>query len=155
MLEANKQLRSSALWLGFAAALAALLCNFAFFLNPPVRGALPWLSLVLAVVGLVLIALGAKRLFAQPRGIAARIFGTLVIAFTLLLSGASIFGFFHARALPPSTDAPHVGEKAPDFTLPDTHGQRVSLTQLFAPSPGDGASAAPRGVLLVFYRGYW
>jgi len=51
------------------------------------------------------------------------------------------------RRLPPSHGAPHVGQKAPDFTLLDSNGKSVTLTALLASSP--------RGVLLVFYRGYW
>lgn len=52
-------------------------------------------------------------------------------------------------SLPASAGAPKVGEKAPDFQLPDTAGKRISLSGLL--------SADPKGtwVLLVFYRGYW
>jgi peroxiredoxin len=53
--------------------------------------------------------------------------------------------------------APRVGQKAPDFTLPDTAGKRVSLSELLA-SPAAGAGEAngkTRWVVLIFYRGYW
>jgi uncharacterized RDD family membrane protein YckC len=155
MADSSNPNRNSSLWLGLIAALAALLCNFVFFLNPPAQGAIPWLSLALAAVALVLLALGVKNLFMQRRTIAARIFGVVVVLFSLLLSVGSIFGFFHARAVPASTDAPQIGQKAPDFTLADTTGQSISLAQLFAPAPGDAAAAAPKAVLLIFYRGYW
>ncbi len=53
--------------------------------------------------------------------------------------------------LPESAGAPKVGEKAPEFTLPDTHGRPVSLAELLKPSePGEKP-----WVLLIFYRGYW
>ena len=52
-----------------------------------------------------------------------------------------------------------MGEKAPDFTLPDSNGKPVKLSELFASSEWrQGAIAAPSRapwVLLIFYRGYW
>jgi cytochrome oxidase Cu insertion factor (SCO1/SenC/PrrC family) len=62
-----------------------------------------------------------------------------------------------ARAgnLPESKNAPAVGAKAPDFTLPDLTGQPVALSKLLA-SPVDAASGKKGAwLLLVFYRGYW
>ena len=56
-----------------------------------------------------------------------------------------------AAGLPPSRNAPAVGEKAPDFTLPDSDGSPVTLSRLYA---AEGSAAESR-VLLVFYRGYW
>jgi peroxiredoxin len=50
--------------------------------------------------------------------------------------------------MPASPAAPAVGAKAPDFTLPDTNNRPVTLAQLLA-APGS------KGVILVFYRGYW
>ena len=57
----------------------------------------------------------------------------------------------HSTALPKSPNAPAVGSKAPDFTLPDTNGNPVTLSKLYE------AQRSARGawVLLVFYRGYW
>jgi len=60
--------------------------------------------------------------------------------------------------LPPSKGSPKAGQKAPDFTLPDSTGQPVTLSMLRAGAPTvDGSMAEIRGqwVLLIFYRGYW
>lgn len=38
-----------------------------------------------------------------------------------------------------------VGEMAPDFTLADHQGQKITLSEARAKSP----------VIIVFYRGYW
>src|SRR5215470_11868038 len=139
MLVAAKAPRNSSLWLGLAIAFAAILCNVVLFLNPPAQSLIPWLSLVLGIVALVFIGLGVRNLFTftQSRTIAARVLGVFVALLALLFSAGSILGFMHARAVPPSTDAPQIGQKAPDFTLPDTNSQTVSLAQLFAPGPGD------------------
>ena len=155
MVEAAAVPRNSSLWIGLVIALAATLCNVILFLNPPAQSLIPWLSLVLGTLALVFIAVGVKNLFTQSRTIGRRVLGVFVALIALLFSAGSIFLFTQARAVPPSTDAPQVGQKAPDFTLPDSNNQNVSLTQLFAPAPGDASSVAPHAVLLIFYRGYW
>lgn len=76
--------------------------------------------------------------------------------------GAFILFIFMGRPLPaqlpPSKGAPKAGQKAPDFTLPDSTGKPVTLSTLRAGTPVvDGSTAEIRGqwVLLIFYRGYW
>jgi peroxiredoxin len=49
-----------------------------------------------------------------------------------------------ATAQAPRT-ALKVGDKAPDFSLPNGDGKEVKLSDLTSRSP----------VLLIFYRGYW
>jgi cytochrome oxidase Cu insertion factor (SCO1/SenC/PrrC family) len=53
--------------------------------------------------------------------------------------------------LPPSTGAPAVGQKAPGFTLPDQHGNPVSLAGLLK----SRETPKLKGIVLIFYRGYW
>jgi peroxiredoxin len=56
-----------------------------------------------------------------------------------------IAGLTLAAALTVSAaEPPKVGQRAPDFTLVDQNGKRVSLS-----------AARAHKVVLVFYRGYW
>ena len=156
MLTSDTARRNSSLWLGLICAVAAVLCNFLFFLRPPAQRAIPWLSLALAVVAIGLLVLGLRRLFTEPRGVGARILGSAIALVSLLLSAGAVFGFYSARAVPASADAPHIGQTVPTFTLADTNNRPVSLTEVLAGGPTDPSSAtAPKAVLLIFYRGYW
>jgi hypothetical protein len=79
----------------------------------------------------------------------AEILRTAAMFLLLALAGAT------GAQLPPSKGAPQVGQKAPDFTLADSTGKPVRLSELLAPA---GDAAAKKGgpwVLLIFYRGYW
>ena len=67
------------------------------------------------------------------------------VALVLLALGTAAWA-----QLPASKDAPKVGQKAPDFTLPDSTGKPVKLSAL----AGEGG-AKGGWLLLVFYRGYW
>lgn len=148
--------RNWAVWLGFLLSLGAMLCNVVLFVNFPGQRAIPWLSLLLAVFALILLAKGLQRAFFGPQQVyRGKILSSILCLVSLLLAGVAIFTFFHARALPPSAGAPQVGQKAPDFTLADTSGQSVSLDHLFAPAADDPQGVPPRAVLLIFYRGYW
>lgn len=144
-----------AVWLGFLLALGAMLCNVVLFVNLPGQRAIPWLSVLLALVALILVAMGLQRAFGQPRVYRGKILSSILSLVSLLLAGVAIFIFFHARALPRSAGAPQVGQKAPDFTLADTTGQPISLDQLFVPAADDSQGVPPSAVLLIFYRGYW
>jgi len=62
----------------------------------------------------------------------------------VLLVAGSWFNFVGAR-VPNTPTALRVGERAPDFTLPDAAGRPVSLTEFRGKKP----------VVLVFYRGAW
>jgi hypothetical protein len=63
---------------------------------------------------------------------------------SLLLVAGAWFNFVAAR-VPDAPTALRVGERAPDFTLPDATGRPVSLADYRGKKP----------VVLVFYRGYW
>ena len=63
---------------------------------------------------------------------------------TLLLAGSGWVNFVVAR-IPASPTVLRVGERPPEFTLPDAAGRPVSLADFRGKKP----------VVLVFYRGYW
>jgi hypothetical protein len=148
----NRRRNSDPLW-ALLLALAGLFSNAGFFVNTAIRPALPWLSVILSLLALVFFVRGLRRALSGPhlyRGTGVSI-ALCVVA--LLATGLSLFGFYSSRKLPAATDAPQVGQKVPDFTLNDTSGRPVSLDSLLTAS--DSTAAAPKAVLLIFYRGYW
>lgn len=143
------------LWAGFLLTLVASFSYFAFFVWFPLTRDFPWANLLLFLLAAVLLVVGIRRGFARDRARPKLSKATASIVTTL---SAVIFAFFifavfiAARWLPASTGAPHVGQKVPEFTLSDANGRQVSLGQLLS-EPLDGKT--PKGVLLVFYRGWW
>jgi hypothetical protein len=151
----NVQKLNWPLWVGFLLTLFAGFSYIAIFVWYPVTRDFPWVNLLLFLVAAVFLWKGIRRGFARDRAhpirskILTSIFGTLGIAVIALF----LFSYFvFARWLPASTGAPHVGQKLPEFTLSDSNGRQVSLNELMT-TPFNGQP--PKGVLLVFYRGYW
>jgi hypothetical protein len=98
------------------------------------------------------------RAFREPQVYRGKVGGIILETLSVLALGFFLFSVFHlVRQLPSSSAAPRVGEKAPDFTLPDKDGNAVTLSKLLAPPPGPGSSAQKKlnGAVLIFYRGYW
>ncbi len=133
-------------------AIGAIGCNVAFFLSPPLEQSLPWLSLLFSLAALIFLVIGLWRAFSRTPAYRGKALSILLSGVALLAVGVTVFAFVSARKLPSSTAAPQVGQKVPDFTLSDTSGKPVSLDQA---SRRHSGSTAPKGVLLVFYRGYW
>jgi hypothetical protein len=143
------------LWTGLLLTLAGFVSYISVFMWFPVTRDFPWANLLLFLLAAVLLFIGLRRAFARdrPRPRLSKIVASLVTAFSALVIALFIFGFFvFARWIPESKGAPQVGQKAPEFTLTDTSGKSVSLGELLS-TPINGN--APKGVLLVFYRGYW
>ena len=143
------------LWSGFVLTLAAFLTYFFVFVWFPVTRDFPWANLVMFAIAGVLLYMGMRRAFAsdRPHPTRSKIVASIVSVFSVVVFGLFVFTIFvFARWLPASQGAPQVGQRAPDFTLPDTSGKQVSLNELLT-TPINGN--APKGVLLVFYRGYW
>jgi amino acid transporter len=131
------------LWSGLALSVAAFASYFLFFIRFPITRDMPWLTLILFVIAIVLLVIGLRK--------AA---GRRVLAWIVTIIGIGVAAFFcvavliGTKMLPPSTNAPAIGAKAPDFVLLDTNRRPVALAQLRA-EPGT------KGVILIFYRGYW
>jgi len=143
------------LWAGFLLTLIAAFSYFAFFVNFPLTRDFPWANLLLFLLAALLVVMGIRRAFARDRAHPTRskVVASIVTTLSVLVCAFFIFAIFIAgRLLPPATGAPHVGQKVPEFMLSDANGRQVSLNQLTS-EPIDGK--APKGVLLVFYRGWW
>jgi hypothetical protein len=153
MENTNQGRRNGALWAGFLLMLLAVLSNALFFIGVPGQQALPWLSLLLSVIALVFVVLGLKRVFGQPPVYRGKVSAVILSIVSLLLFGFGLIAFYSGRHIPAAAGAPRVGEKAPEFSLADSDGKPVSLSQLLS-GPAAG-SPHQKGILLVFYRGYW
>lgn len=143
------------LWVGFVLTLAAFMTYFSVFIWFPVTRDFPWANLPIFLLAIVLLVMGVRRGFAggRPHPTRSKIITSIIATLSVLVIAFFVFTvFIAARWLPPSKGAPQVGQQAPDFTLTNTTGKQVSLTELRT-APIDGK--APKGVLLVFYRGYW
>lgn len=154
MPDSTDGVKNTAPWWGLLFAVAALGCNAAFFVNAPLQRIFPWLSLLLALAALGFLVMGLRLMIVRPNVQRGKILSIVVIVIALLPAALSLLGFVGTRKLPSAAEAPQVGQKVPDFTLPDTSGKPVSLDQLLAGS-GDSQVRAPKAVLLIFYRGYW
>ena len=159
MADTTERRKNTAPWWGVLFALGAIGCNVAFFVNPPMQAALPWLSLVFAALALVFLATGLRRAFGPAHVYRGKVLSVVLTVIALFPLGLTAFAFVKARELPSSTAAPQLGQRVPDFTLSDTSGRPVSLDQLLAPigsaSTSQSQAQAPKAVLLIFYRGYW
>ena len=130
------------LWLGFVLSIAAFISYFTFFYRFPVTRDVPWVSYILFALAIVLLVVGWRR---PSRKIVASIVVVLGIGVAAFFCG---FVLIAARSLPASHGAPALGQRAPDFTLIDSDHHPVALSQVLA-------EPNTKGVLLIFYRGYW
>ena len=152
MAETGEHRRNAGLWVGLVLALLGPLSNGLTFLGFP-AALVPWISLALPVIGVALVFFGLWRAFKHSIIYKGKIAGSIVAIFSLLFLALSTAFFWGARHIPSqSAGAPAIGQRVPDFTLPDSTGRSVSLAQLFDSSTGN---TAPKAVLLIFYRGYW
>jgi hypothetical protein len=151
MPDAAQEPSNGALWLGVLLTVLALVGNVL-----PLVTLLPvaftWLVAAISALGAIFLVLGLVRTFRRPQPHRGKMWGSVVAVLSLLLCVGSAMFILFARHLPRSAGAPQVGQRVPEFTLTDSTGQNVSLSQLLAGAPG---ATPPKAVLLVFYRGYW
>ena len=142
-----KRRRNLLVWAGFAIVLIALLSYVPFFALFPITRDIPWANYLLFAIGGAMLAAGVRRAFRDSATYRGKISGSI-----LAVLSALIFAFFVAgvtylsRLIPPAGSALAVGRKAPAFALLDTAGKQVSSADLLKNH---------RGILLIFYRGYW
>lgn len=154
------------IWAGFLLSVFAFISYPTLFVRFAVTRDFPWANLLLFALAVVLTLWGVRRAFASDRSRPrlAKIGGSILATLSVVILGFFIFTVFvFARWMPDAHGAPQVGQKAPDFTLSDTNGKAVRLGELLS-SPLDGNTTTanvsarndpPKGVLLIFYRGYW
>jgi len=152
MVDTAARKRTLAPWMGLLLTLLGALSNGLPFVGFP-AAPVPWISLLLLLIGFVVVLLGLWRAFGQSTVYKGKLSGSIAAAFCLLFLAVAIVFFWDVRHIPAeSAAAPQVGQLVPDFTLWDSEGHSVSLTQLFSGSAG---KEPPKALLLVFYRGYW
>jgi hypothetical protein len=146
------------IWAGFLLAVAALLSYGVIFIRFPITRDVPWLNWLLFAGAGWLLWTGARRARQEPTVYHGKIAGPILIVLGLTMAAFFIVGTtYFTKHLPASKEAPKVGARAPEFALADTNGKMVTLAALLSePMPErEGAGAKPRGVALIFYRGYW
>lgn len=141
------------LWAGFVVILFSFLSYPFLFIDYPLLRDFPWLNLLLFAVGFGLLILGLRRAFRPGRKAISKLSAVVVTTLGVLVVAFFIFiAFIEARRLPLSAGAPQLGQKAPDFTVTDINNQPVALADLLTQRINDKPA---KGVLLIFYRGYW
>jgi hypothetical protein len=141
------------IWIGFLLSVFAFLSYYFIFVNWPATRDFPWANLLLFAVAAAFLFIGIRRAFTPQRRLISKIVAPAVAALSALILALFLFDSFVAsHRLPSSQGAPQVGQKAPEFTLVDTNNKPVSFSDLRT-APINGRT--PKGVLLIFYRGYW
>jgi uncharacterized membrane protein len=140
---------------GFLVSLAAFVSYPFVFAKYPVTRDIPWANFLLFGVGGVLLVVGLQRAFGQAQQYRGKVTGPILATLSLLALGFFCYiVFYMTKQLPPPSSALQVGQKAPEFVLPDANNNPVALSSLLS-APMPGLQTPPKGVLLVFYRGYW
>jgi hypothetical protein len=78
-----------------------------------------WANLLLFAIGAALLLVGLFRAFGRPQVYRGRIFGSIFVTISFLLFAFFSYEIFYVlKQVPLSAQAPRVGEKAPEFSLP-------------------------------------
>jgi hypothetical protein len=135
------------IWAGFAIVLVALVSYIPIFTLFPVTRDVPWANYLLFLVGGGVLAWGLMRAFRQPERYRGKISGSILGALSILLLAFFLVSILYfGKQVPSPANALHAGQSAPSFTLANTEGKAVALSDLLK---------SHSAVLLIFYRGYW
>ena len=142
-----KRRRNVVTWAGFAIVVVALVSYVPFFALFPVTRDVPSANYLLFLLGGVLLAAGVRRAFRDPEHYRGKISGSILAVVSAFLFAFFVLGVtYFGKQIPSAEAAVRVNQQAPPFTLVDTAGKQVSSADLLR---------AHRGLVLVFYRGYW
>ncbi len=142
-----KRRRNILIWAGFAVVLVALVSYIPVFALFPVTRDVPWATYLLFLIGSALIAAGVRRAFRDPERNRGKISGSILAALSALLIALFVASVtYYSKQIPSAEAALGVSQKAPPFVLADIAGNEISSSDLLRNH---------RGLVLVFYRGYW
>jgi preprotein translocase subunit SecY len=146
-VRALKRSRNVFIWVGFAIVLIALGSYIPLFAVFPATRDVPWANYLLFLIGGALLTIGVRRAFRDPARYRGRISGSILSGLSVVLFAFFVaFVTYFSRQIPVAGTALGVGQKAPAFALLDTAGKQVSSADLLKNH---------RGLVLIFYRGYW
>ena len=152
--EAKKRRFPRFLWLGLLFVLAAPVLFMLVFIRFPVTRDVPWATLLMFALGIGLLVHAMRYAYGDSATYRGKVMTPIALIVGVALGGLFSYStLVGTRDLPASSGAPRVGQRAPDFTLPDQDGRPVTLAELLA-SAAAGAGH-PGGVVLVFFRGHW
>jgi len=134
-------------WAGFAVVLAGFLSYTSFFALFPATRDVPWVNYLLFLIGGALLGVGVRRAFRDPEHYRGKITGSILAVLSALMIAffVAVIVWF-SKQVPSGETALQVSREAPPFVLTDTSGREISSADLLRDH---------RGLVLVFYRGYW
>lgn len=142
-----KRSRGILIWAGFAIVVIAFASYIPFFAAFPTTRDIPWANYLLFLIGGALLAAGVRRAFRDPVHYRGKIGASILSALSAFLFALFVVGVtYFTKQIPAAETALGVGQKAPAFALLDTAGKQVSTADLLKNH---------RGLVLIFYRGYW
>jgi hypothetical protein len=141
------------IWAGLLLTLFAFVSYFFVFVRFPITRDFPWANFILFAVAAALLLIGIRRAFARMLPRRSKVAGVIITGLSIVIFAFFVFAtLIMPRWMPAARGAPKVGQKAPEFALTDTNQKTVTLAELLS-TPVKEKPA--RGVLLIFYRGYW
>ena len=136
-MNANRERRNHAAWVGPLIALIGLVTYFAVAVRFPDLRDSATVNLALVLAGVAIAAWGLLRRRNWKSWIGLGVAGLVGLVFCAYV-------FVLTSQLPSPDTAPVVGAAAPPIELPDLSGRKLSLDDF-----------GGQRVLVVFYRGYW